>query len=110
MAKRTVVKYVDDLDGKAIGDPVTIQFGIDGKNYEFDTSPAHAKQFQKVIDRYVSVARRGGASGVRHLTSAGTRSKEHTRAIRDWARKSGYVVSDRGRIPAAIVEAFDAAH
>ncbi|NMO03682.1 Lsr2 family protein [Gordonia sp. TBRC 11910] len=110
MAKRTVVKYVDDLDGKAIADPVTVKFGIDGKSYEFDTSPAHAKQFQKVVDRYIKVARRGGPAGVRHLTSGGARSKEQTQAIRDWARKNGHAVSDRGRIPASVVEAFDSAH
>lgn len=110
MAKRTVVKYVDDLDGKPLGDPVTVRFGVDGKQFEFDTSATHAKQFQKVVDRYIAVARRGGPAGVRHLTSAGARSKEQTQAIRDWARKNGHEVSDRGRIPTTIVEAFDAAH
>ncbi|GAB20640.1 putative LSR2-like protein [Gordonia effusa NBRC 100432] len=110
MAKRTTVKYVDDLDGKALTDPVTIKFGLDGKQYEFDTSAAHAKQFQKHLDGYIAVSRRGGSTGVRHLSSAGTRSKEQTQAIRDWARKNGHEVSARGRIPAAVVEAFDAAH
>ncbi|MFW0790062.1 histone-like nucleoid-structuring protein Lsr2 [Gordonia sp. CPCC 205333] len=110
MAKRVSVKYVDDLDGKTLADPVTIKFGVDGKNYELDTSAAHAKQFQKLIEGYVAVSRRGGPAGVRHLSSAGTRSKEQTQAIRDWARKNDYEVSDRGRIPVAVVEAFDAAH
>ncbi|WP_458864192.1 Lsr2 family DNA-binding protein [Mycobacteroides abscessus] len=31
-------------------------------------------------------------------------------AIRQWARKNGYEVSDRGRIKAEVVEAFEAAH
>ncbi|WP_442973052.1 Lsr2 family DNA-binding protein [Rhodococcus sp. NBC_00294] len=38
------------------------------------------------------------------------RDPEQTRAIREWANANGYEVSDRGRIPAAVVEAFDAAH
>jgi hypothetical protein len=31
-------------------------------------------------------------------------------AIRDWARKNGHAVSDRGRIPASVVDAYEAAH
>ena len=36
--------------------------------------------------------------------------REQAGAIREWARKNGHEVSDRGRIPAAVVEAFEAAH
>ncbi|WP_433788409.1 Lsr2 family DNA-binding protein [Actinomycetospora sp. CA-101289] len=32
------------------------------------------------------------------------------KAIRDWAKSSGRAVSDRGRLPSNIVEAYDAAH
>lgn len=45
-----------------------------------------------------------GASGT------GRRSKEQLTSIRDWARKNGYSVSDRGRIPSDVLEAYDAAH
>jgi len=31
-------------------------------------------------------------------------------AIRDWARRNGHQVSDRGRIAASVVDAFEAAH
>ncbi|WP_198538015.1 Lsr2 dimerization domain-containing protein, partial [Mycobacteroides chelonae] len=37
-------------------------------------------------------------------------SKEQLAAIRQWARKHGYEVSDRGRIKAEVIEAFEAAH
>jgi hypothetical protein len=36
--------------------------------------------------------------------------REQTQAIREWARKSGQKVSERGRIPAAIVEAYNTSH
>jgi len=36
--------------------------------------------------------------------------REQTKAIREWARKNGHEVSDRGRIAAPIMEAFEAAH
>lgn len=30
--------------------------------------------------------------------------------IREWAKKNGYQVSERGRVPASVVEAYEAAH
>jgi hypothetical protein len=33
-------------------------------------------------------------------------NRDQNQAIRAWATKNGYEVSERGRIPAAIVEAF----
>jgi hypothetical protein len=36
--------------------------------------------------------------------------REQAGAIRDWARKNGHAVSDRGRIPASVVEAYEGAH
>lgn len=33
--------------------------------------------------------------------------RERTQAIRTWARIAGYTVSDRGRIPSHIVDAYE---
>ena len=44
------------------------------------------------------------------VVSSTPADKEQTQAIREWARASGRQVSDRGRISAAIQEAFNAAH
>jgi len=35
--------------------------------------------------------------------------REDTTAIRDWAREHGHKVSDRGRIPKSVLEAYQAA-
>ena len=112
MAKQTVVQLVDDVDGKALTDAVTIRFGIDGKSYEFDTSSTHAKEFHKIVDKYVEVSRRVSAVGRTKAAVAvgGSRPKEQTAAIRDWARRNGYDVNERGRIPGEIIAAFEAAH
>jgi hypothetical protein len=32
--------------------------------------------------------------------------REQNQAIRDWARKQGFKVSDRGRIPAEVLDAY----
>ncbi|MFG2758017.1 histone-like nucleoid-structuring protein Lsr2 [Streptomyces wuyuanensis] len=37
-------------------------------------------------------------------------SGPHGEAIRRWARANGYVVNDRGRIPASIREAYETTH
>jgi hypothetical protein len=37
-------------------------------------------------------------------------NREHTAAIRAWAREAGRQVSDRGRISAEVVKAFEEAH
>jgi hypothetical protein len=36
-------------------------------------------------------------------------NREETAAIREWAREHGHQVSDRGRIPKSIIEAYQAA-
>lgn len=40
----------------------------------------------------------------------GKTSPGDTKAIRDWARTNGYDVSDRGRIPSDVMEAYAAAN
>lgn len=110
MARLTVVKTIDDIDGKELSEAVTIRFGVDGKDYEFDTSPTHAEQFHASLAKYIEASRRAGvARGSRNLAQ-GRRPTEQNQAIRHWAQANGYEVGDRGRIPVGIVEAFEAAH
>ena len=48
----------------------------------------------------------GGAAPARSSAD-----RERLKAIRDWARENGHPnLGDRGRIPQAIVAAYDAAH
>lgn len=46
----------------------------------------------------------------RAATSPSRRSREDLSSIRAWARSNNYDVKDRGRIPAAIIEEYQAAH
>jgi Lsr2 len=115
------IRLVDDLDGEAADE--TVEFGIDGKSYEIDLSEGNAGKLRDALASYVAAARRaGGGSGRRRAgggsgsgsAAAGTgpanrRSsvdREQNQAIRDWARKRGMKVSDRGRIPAEVLEAY----
>ena len=44
---------------------------------------------------------------MRGRATGGRMDREQAGAIRDWARKNGHAVSDRGRIPASVVEAYE---
>ncbi|MBY4574807.1 hypothetical protein ACN94_14585 [Gordonia paraffinivorans] len=113
MAKKEIVQVIDDLDGKVLDQYETVRWSLDGKNYEFDTSSKHAQQFRDSLQKYLEVSRQVGRTTKRAsttTTSSGGRNKETTKAIREWAIREGYELSDRGRIPQSIIDAFEAAH
>ena len=117
MAQKVDVKYVDDLDGSAASG--TVAFALDGKSYEIDLSDENAARLRDGLAAFVAAARRSGSSGRRgraarsaaEAPAAPARTdREVTAAIRNWARENGHEVSERGRIPKAVVEAYHAAH
>lgn len=114
MAERIVRQLIDDIDGTDIteGKGGRIEFSVQGVSYEIDLADANTAKFTKALKPYIDAAKKvGPARGARSkLGTAKKSSPEHLAAIRDWARKNGHEVSDRGRIKAEIVEAFDAAH
>lgn len=114
MAERTVRQLIDDLDGSEIadGNGERLAFTVRGVAYQIDLSAANAAKFDKALKPYVDAAMkvRGARARAASSTSGGKASKEHLTAVREWARKKGYEVSDRGRIKAEIIDAFDAAH
>ena len=44
------------------------------------------------------------------MGGTGMAGRPATGTVRDWARENGFTVADRGRIPAAAQQAYDAAH
>ena len=116
MAQKTIVQLFDDLDGSTGDDISSVEFALDGVTYEIDLRDANAERLREAIAGFVDAARRTGgrvkrASGVPSVKPSGDgRSREQTRAMREWARRNGHDVSERGRIPAAVIEAFEQAH
>ncbi|GEL25793.1 Lsr2 family protein [Pseudonocardia sulfidoxydans NBRC 16205] len=103
------IRLIDDLDGKAADE--TVEFGIDGKTYEIDLSESNAGKLRDALASYVAAARRAGgrrraAAGSAPANRRQSVDREQNQAIRDWARKRGMKVSDRGRIPAEVLEAY----
>jgi hypothetical protein len=117
MAQKTIVQLIDDLDGTTSDDIQTVTFALDGVTYEIDLTEANATKLRDSIAEFVASGRRiggrvkrGAAVAPGAKSSAGTHSKEQTKAIREWAKANGHEINERGRIPANIVEAFEAAH
>ncbi|MCU1694119.1 MAG: Lsr2 family protein [Mycobacterium sp.] len=120
MAKRvqTITTIVDDFDGNAIDENLveTIEFSVQGSSYRMDLRPENAAKFRKDLEKWIAAApkitgRRGRPKGSGARASTGSRlSSEELGAIREWARKQGYEVSDRGRIKAEIQDAYNKAH
>jgi Lsr2 len=115
MARKVQVILSDDLDENLSADE-TVSFALDGTSYEIDLAEKNAKELRDVFSRYVSAARKVGRGGRssggagRGRSTGGRMDREQAGAIRDWARKNGHAVSDRGRIPASVVEAYEGAH
>ncbi|OEU96311.1 histone-like nucleoid-structuring protein Lsr2 [Streptomyces oceani] len=104
MAQRVVVTYSDDVDGGEAAETVT--FGLDGKSYEIDLSPANAQKLRGVLEPFVEAGRKRSKSGkTYHRTSVAP----DPRAVRAWAESNGFEVPPRGRIPKKVYEAFNAA-
>ena len=104
MAKQTITKLIDDLDGGEAHE--TVEFGLDGYSYEIDLSSKNAGKLRHALATYVdhgtrvsgrSAGGRGGSrgrsAGSRNAGAAGTgvlriaghasRGQERKRAKRD---------------------------
>lgn len=112
MATKHIAQLTDDLDGSVIenGEGKQLAFSVEGRAYEIDLSDQNADEFYKVLSPYVDAARsvRSGAS-VRGGRPARPKSDLNLGAVREWARANGHTVSDRGRVPATVIDAFTAA-
>ncbi|MEJ8277577.1 histone-like nucleoid-structuring protein Lsr2 [Pseudonocardia spirodelae] len=113
MAQQTTITLVDDLDGGEADEQV--EFSVDGRAYEIDLSATNAGKLRDALAPYISAARR--ASGRRSGTSAapssnGSSASERAanRAVREWAVDQGMKISERGRIPSSVLEAYQNAH
>ncbi|MDQ6617670.1 MAG: Lsr2 family protein [Actinomycetota bacterium] len=139
MAKLQVVSYnyTCDVCGGTIPDSdgvgATRIVSWDGTDYVVDVCASHASQLGELLTQlkgFVDAGHReAGRRGRRAVAATNGSSPRATRGrraastsssgtapkrgdvgiIRAWARDNGYQVSERGRIPATLFEAYDAA-
>ena len=106
MAQRVIVTLEDDLGGGPADE--TVHFAFGGAEYEIDLTAKNAKTFRKKLAPYVEHARKAGRSPSRRPGRAAA-SRQRSGDIRAWAKDHGIAVSERGRIPASVVEQYQAA-
>ena len=111
MAKKTTVVLVDDIDGVEIDDGKgeTVFFALDGVSYEIDLSDSNARKLRDALQPFLDAGRRTGRGTRSALTqgrSPRSSSKEDLGQVREWLRAHGHQVSDRGRIPGALLDEY----
>ena len=111
MVQKTQVVLFDDIDGAEADETVT--FALDGVSYEIDLTSAHAAELRDALATWIGHARKSGgraAAAPRSAARRTTADRAQLAKIREWARDNGHKVSDRGRISAEVIAAFEAAH
>lgn len=123
MARITQVVVTCDLEGGEVTASESISFTYGGKTYTLDLCKKHLEEVKGTLDGFASVAHPSGraprgrarkgaaASGraPRAARAAAAPRGESQAEIREWAREQGYAVGDRGRIPAEVRNAYEAA-
>jgi hypothetical protein len=112
MAQKVQVILVDDVDG---GDAEeSVSFALDGVSYEIDLSAENAEALRESLAQWIGHARRvGGRARASRGAAKPAKSARSTDLadVRAWARKNGWPnISDRGRVSAEVMEAYEAAN
>jgi hypothetical protein len=124
VAQKTIVTLIDDLTGEEAEDISTVEFALEGVTYEIDLANDNATKLRDNLARYVAAARKTSARrpGVRNAdrpTGRGAANggvarsgynRDTLRAIREWAKQNGHSVSDRGRLPLNVLNAWEEDH
>jgi nucleoid-associated protein Lsr2 len=123
MAQKVTVSLEDDLTGGPATE--TVAFAFDGTSYEIDLNAKNASEFRKGVTPFMEHARKAAGTATRRRAAASpgqsrpgrsSEARANSSKIRAWATSSegravlpaGVDVSERGRIPAAVIEAYNA--
>jgi len=111
VAKETITKLIDDLDGGEAHE--TVKFGLDGHSYEIDLSTKNANKLRNAMSPYLESGTRVSGRSTSAVGRAGARGRggavaerEQNKAIRSWALRKGLDVAPRGRIKQDVVDQY----
>lgn len=108
MAQKVNIVLVDDIDDSEASE--TVSFGLDGTTYEIDLNDKNAAALREALATYIGHGRKVGAAPRRRRGAAAATGGPSAKDVREWARAAGHDVPERGRIPADVRSAYDAAH
>lgn len=103
MAVETLTVVRDDLDDSS--GATTRRFSVEDVHYRIDLTDKNWEQLLSVLQPYIAVAQ---PDKRRRIATPEEVSKRAD--IREWAKKRGYQVGERGRIPYTIVDEYNSAH
>jgi hypothetical protein len=113
MAQKVQVVLTCDVHADEVAAAETVAFGFDGSSYAFELCAEHLAEFNDTMHGYVASARLADGPRPRRVVPAATGGRTTgsvaSSDVRSWAKENGYEVNDRGRIPAEIRSAFEAA-
>lgn len=110
MAKKVLVEYIDDID-KTTPAVETMHFSLDGAEYEIDVNEKNAARLRADVEEWTRSARRSG--GRRHVSAPGAAATKSPKnpgfytLVREWARKEGIPVNNRGRLSDEVITAYN---
>ncbi|MFJ4866668.1 MULTISPECIES: Lsr2 family protein [unclassified Streptomyces] len=110
MVQKHVTIYIDDLTGQETDEGAVHTFTLNGVNYEIDLSPDSYDRMLEAFGPFLKAGRKVGNKKRSAVAPQSHTVGPSTAQLREWAKEQGYDINDRGRIPVAIREAYDAAH
>lgn len=111
VTRQVRVQLIDDLDGGSAAE--CVPFSLDGEGFEIDLSEANAADLRAVLDPWIAAARRSVPVTMADNVIIHDRPSlrpEEAAQVREWANEHRMAISERGRIPFAVIRAFRAAH
>jgi hypothetical protein len=103
MATKVVTELRDDIDGSRAEQ--TVRFALDGTEYEIDLSGRNANRLRNSLSDFIEDSRKVGRSRSRHQSGRSSDGVDN-KAVRAWAKSAGIELSNRGRIPAEVVDRY----
>lgn len=125
MAQRVQTVLISDLSGDEVEDGLeSVAFSHRGVDYVIDLTAQEAAGFDRAVAMYVEHARRaprrspgrsesgssGGSGRTRPGPAADPGHAERIGHVKAWAAEQGLDYPKRGRLPKALLDAYDAAH
>jgi hypothetical protein len=118
VARKIVVQVSCDRCGREVDSEKPVELSFGGVDFRTDLCREHTAELSAALDPFLSVAERvetrrrptpsaarpADGSPVRRPTR---RDPIQVAAIRTWARSNGYDISDRGRIPREVEDAYN---
>lgn len=100
--RETRFVLIDDIDGSPAQE--TVYFSVGRQQYELDLSEDHLREFNASMERWVDPARK--VTGRRSTKGSASSTPNDALLIRAWAKENDIELSERGRIPANVREAY----